>query len=105
MRLRLLLTTLLLAACSTLGIQSEEQKIAAACASASAAMKVLIAANQAGKFSVAQQDGILSAIEIAAPICAAETPPTLDDVKRQAFVAAITVLTAAAADAAKEQQR
>lgn len=101
---RLIMIAFLLTACAQLGIQSEEQKIAAACASASAAMKVLIAANEAGRLSVAQQDGILSAIEIAAPICAAETPPTLDDVKRQAFVAAITVLTDAAAKAKEQQQ-
>lgn len=91
-------------ACTHVGIQSDEQKIATACASASAAMKVLIAANEAGKLSEVQQSVILRAIDIAAPICAAEESPTLDDVRHQAFVGAITALTAAAVEiAAKEQ--
>lgn len=93
-----------ISACSHVGIQSDEQKIATACASASAAMKVLIAANEAGALSETQQAVIRQAIGVAAPICAAEQPPTLDDVRRQAFVAAITLLTTAAVEAAAKEQ-
>lgn len=83
-------------ACAPLGIKTDAQRIATACATASASVKVLTVANSLGKLNEVQQAQILTAIEIAQPVCAAETPPTLDDVKRAAFLAAIASLETAA---------
>jgi len=90
----------LLQACAAVGIQTNAQRIATACAGASASIDLLTVANGMGKLSEAQQVAILNAIGVVAPICAADTPPTLDDVKQQAFVAAIAGLQLAAAQAA-----
>lgn len=92
-----ILTFALLSACASTGIQTDAQRIATACAGASASIDVLTVANGFGKLDIAQQAAILTAIGVVAPICAAEVAPTLDDVKREAFMAAITGLQLAAA--------
>ncbi len=88
-----------LAACAPLGIKTEAQKIAASCATASASIKVLTAANELGKLTPQAMASVSAAVTIVAPICAAEQAPTLDDVKREAFLAAITALQLAATQA------
>lgn len=95
-RLITILALAFLSACASIGIQTDGQKIAFACASASASVDVLTAANSLGKLNPQQQAAILTAIGEVAPICAAAVPPTLDDVKRQAFQAAIDALALAA---------
>lgn len=99
--IRTMLAVLLvaLAACSPLGIKTEAQKIAASCATASASIKVLTAAHTLGKLDAKAAAGVQSAIDIVSPICGAEQAPTLDDVKREAFLAAISALQLAAAQA------
>jgi len=93
------------AACAPLGIKTEAQKIAASCATASASIKVLTAANELGKLTPQAQAGVISAVGIIAPICGAEQAPTLDDVKREAFLAAIAALQLAATQAQAEVAR
>lgn len=87
----------MLSGCASIGIQTDAQKIATGCAGASASIDVLTVANGFGKLDATQQTAILTAIGVVAPICAAEVAPTLDDVKREAFLAAITGLQLAAA--------
>lgn len=102
MRHRNLITVCLVAlaaACTPLGIKTEAQKIAASCATASASIKVLTAANELGKLPPQAQASVIAAVGIVAPVCAAEQAPTLDDVKREAFLAAITALQLAATQA------
>lgn len=102
----LALASLCLPACAPLGIKTEAQKIAASCATASASIKVLTAANELGKLTPQAQAGVISAVGIIAPICGAEhQAPTLDDVKREAFLAAITALQLAATQAQAEVAR
>ena len=84
----------IVAGCSSLGIKSDLHKIELSCAAAGATVRVLTAANAEGKLNEAQQDGIGKAIMAVQPICAAEEPPTLGDVQRQAFLQAILVLQA-----------
>lgn len=99
MNKRVLLTIVLgvaLGACSAIGIQTDGQKIATACIGASASLKVLTAANVANKLTYEQQSAVLTAISVISPICAAEQAPDLDDVRREAFLAAISALQLAA---------
>ncbi len=95
----LCLITLALAACQSVGQTktTPEQQVAAGCATASASMRVLTLANDAGKLSADQQRSILSAAGYISPICAAEEPPTLDSLKLEAFTRAIVLLQAQAA--------
>lgn len=81
-------------ACSSLQLNTNAQKVEASCATASTALKGLTALNDAGKLSPAAQQDVLKAIAIVSPICTAPTPPTLDDVKMQAFVQAVALLQA-----------
>jgi hypothetical protein len=93
------------AACAPLGIKTEAQKIATACATASASLKVLAAAAELGKLTPQAQGGVIAAVGVISPICGAEQAPTLDDVKREAFLAAITALQLAATQAQAEVTR
>jgi hypothetical protein len=68
------------------------------CASASAALKTLAIANDAGKLTPATQTAVLSAAGRVAPICGAPEPPTLDSLQQQAFQQAVGVLVARAAE-------
>lgn len=97
----MILALVFVSACASIGIQTDAQRIATACAGASASIDVLTVANGFGKLDAVQQTAILAAIGVVAPICAAEVAPTLDDVKREAFLAAITGLQLAAASVAE----
>lgn len=102
MRTRFVLVAALglaLAACSAIGIQTDQQKIATACIGASASLKVLTVANVANKLTYDQQSAVITAIGVISPICAAEQAPDLDDVRREAFLAAISALQLAAVKA------
>lgn len=91
------LITLTLSACSGCsGLTTHEQQLAAGCASSSAALKALTVANDAGKLTPAQQTQIISAAGYIEPVCSADTPPTLDSVKLEAFARAIALLQAQA---------
>jgi hypothetical protein len=100
------LLSLMLVACSGCsgigGTTTETQQIATACASASAALRVLTVANDAGKLDADAQKAVITAIGITNPICAADTPPTMDTVKLQAFTQAIALLQAQALRLGKE---
>lgn len=85
-----------LAGCASFGIQTEGQKIALACAGASASIDVLTAAHDAGKLSTEDAEDLFDYAYLLTPICAAEEPPTLTDVQREAFMAAIKALQDAA---------
>lgn len=85
-----------LAGCASMGIQTNEQKIALACAGASASIDVLTAAHDAGKLSTEDAEDLFDYAYLLTPICAAEEPPTLTDVQREAFMAAIKALQDAA---------
>lgn len=93
-----------LASCANLGIQTEAQKIAASCATASASIKVLTAANELGHLSSDAQSSVRAAIVVIEPICTSPEPPTLDDIKRQAFLMAITALQIAAVKAQEDSK-
>jgi hypothetical protein len=71
-------------------------QVETACATASAAVKALTVANNAGKLSPAQQTQILSAIGEVDPVCASPNPPTLDSLKMQAFLRGVSLLSAQA---------
>lgn len=88
---------LALVACSPGLIKTDGQRIAAACATASASIKVITAANELGKLSPEQLGGVVTAIGVITPICGAEQAPTLDDIKREAFLQAIQALQERAA--------
>lgn len=91
------LLALALVACQSVGLTTTEQQIAAGCATASASLKALTVANDAGKLTADQQRSILSAAGYISPICSAPTPPTLDSLKLEAFTRAIVLLQAQAA--------
>lgn len=80
----------MVAACSS--IQTQTQKVEATCAGATTAIEALTVANNAHKLSVAQQTEVQQAIKVTDPICKAETPPTNDQLKMQAFFAAAAIL-------------
>lgn len=82
------------------GLNTNLQKIEATCASVSAGMKVLTADNNIQKLSVDQKNAVVKALGVTTPICTQETPPTLDDVKLQAFNAAAAVVLGEQAKAA-----
>lgn len=97
-----LVFALALTACASLGLQTQPQQIAAGCATASASIKVITAANDLGKLDQAQHRAVADAIILVSPICGADQAPTLDDVKREAFAAAIAALQAAATKVAPQ---
>lgn len=77
---------------------SQLRAVEIGCASASAALKTLTIANDAGKLTPAVQTAVLSAAGRVAPICGAPEPPTLDSLQMQAFQQAVGVLAAKAAE-------
>ena len=83
---------LALAACDPSLIKTEGQRIAAACATASASIKVITAANDLGKVTPDQLAIVRETISVISPICAADEPPGMDDLKREAFYQAIAAL-------------
>jgi hypothetical protein len=83
--------------CSSMGINTDLQKIEASCASASASIKVLSAAASAGQLSPAQMSGVIAGAETIEPVCSAKDPPTLDSVKYEAFRQAVAELGSLAA--------
>lgn len=95
MKATMVVSTLLLAACSALPTHTQQE--AAVCVSYSAALKVLTVANQAGKLSVSEQAQVTEANTLVSPVCLAETPPTLDDLKQAAVAAAVNRLALLAA--------
>lgn len=83
--------------CKSMGFDSNLQKIEATCASVSAGMKVLAYDQNINKLSADQRAAVIKALGITTPICTQENPPTLDDVKLQAFNAAAGVVLGAQA--------
>ena len=80
-------------ACSSMGGPSSDvQKIETACASVTTAVQGLTVANQQGKLTPAQKNSVLHALSVTTPICTAENPPTMDDLKMQAVDAAVAEL-------------
>lgn len=92
-----------LAGCASIGIQTDEQKIALACAGASASIDVLTAAHDAGRLSTEQAEDMFNYAYVLTPVCAAEKPPTMTDVQREAFLAVIEALQNAAKVATEEK--
>ena len=90
----LILLALVLSGCATNPTQT--QTIATGCASASAALRVLTVANDAGKLSLDQQAKILESAQYITPICTAEVAPTLDAQGLISFAAAVAQLQEAA---------
>ena len=78
------------------GIQTRAQKIDAACASATAALRVIAVGVERGQVSAAQQRAAVEAGEAIAPICAAPERPSLEQAKQAAFNAAIARIVAIA---------
>lgn len=101
---RIILIAFMLAGCAPLGIKTDAQKIAASCATASASIKVLMAAHDAGKLSKEDAVAIFDHIYVITPICGAETPPTMDDVIRQTLLTSVAALQAAALKTTGEPQ-
>lgn len=91
-RIKLGALALALSGCATLGIETEKQKIEAACIAASGSVRVLAVANMAGKIDEDQRYMISVAVATIDPVCGADTPPTLDDVRLAAFMSAIGAL-------------
>ena len=89
--------SLFLSACSPYFTKPNESNaaagIATSCVVAAAAIDVLTAASNLGELSYEQQQAVLESISVISPICLAETPPTLDDVRRAAFLQAIEYLS------------
>lgn len=75
----------------------QTETIATTCASASAALKVLTVANDAGKLSEDVQYKVGVAALRIQPICGSPNPPTLDAVLLEAFKANAATLAAEAA--------
>lgn len=97
--MKFMLTVILslsLTACASMGLRSDAQKIQFGCAAATTALEVLTEANRAGKISAAQKTEISKAGNELVPICMAPTTPTLDDLKKAGFAAAIARLQALA---------
>lgn len=92
-----------LCACNTNGGASEEltaeqaQYVSLACASSSAAMKVVTVAINADKLSKEQRDIVGEAADRIAPICGSPTPPTLTSLQEEAFSQAVAVIAVQAA--------
>lgn len=91
------LALLTLSACQSMGFDTPSQQIAAGCATASATLKTLTLANQAGELTYDQQSAVLNAVGYITPICSAPEPPTLDTLKLEAFTRAIAILQSEAA--------
>ena len=92
-----LLALLTLTACQGNQVSTGTQTIEEGCVASSAAIKVLTAANHAGKLSVAQQDGVLRAIGLITPVCSGPAVPTLDSAGQAAFLAAVRAIESNAA--------
>lgn len=75
-----------------LGFSAGTDQIERGCVIASAAIKALTVANNAGNLSPAQQDRVLRAIGLIDPICKSPAPPTLDASGQSAFLAAVHAL-------------
>lgn len=89
-----LVACLVVAGCATM--TTNTQKIETACVSATAAIETLTVANNAGKLSEDQQKQVMNAIGYVSPICSAPTVPTLDDIKEQTFLGAVSLLQSTA---------
>lgn len=99
-----LVATVALQGCAGVGIQTERQKVAAFCVTASASLRVLAVANGEGKLTESARKAARAAVAIVAPVCDAESPPSMTDAQRAAFVGAISVLQAEAVRAQQETQ-
>jgi len=75
-------------------LDTPTKKIEAACLGSATAIKVLTAANDAGKLSADQQASVRKALDIIQPVCTAASPPSLDAIKQAAFADAIARLEA-----------
>jgi len=79
-------------ACSSMGTQSDTQKVEAACVSATSAIQALTVANEQGKLSASAKASVSQAVSVVTPICTAPEPPTMDSLKMSAFDSAVAVL-------------
>lgn len=88
---------ILLVGCQSTGdlTATQSRQIETACATASAAQKVIASAIVAGKVSEASQVRIRAAAVSIAPVCGAATPPTLDSLQLQALQQAVALLATA----------
>lgn len=86
---------LALAGCmSTTGMNTALQATEYSCASATAALKTVIALND--KLSAVQRANVSKAVAVVDPICSQKTVPTLDTTAQAALTGALTQLTVAA---------
>jgi hypothetical protein len=83
---------LLLAGCASVGLETDKQKIEAACIAASGSVRVLAVANTAGKLTADQWYMVTVAVATIMPICGADAPPTLTVASREAFLGAVSEL-------------
>lgn len=81
-----------LAGCASLGLQTSQQKVAASCATASAAVKSLTVVQQTGLVSHADDQGIELALGVVNPICEAPTQPTYSNAELSAVNSAVQEL-------------
>lgn len=100
----LIAAALALSACSTLGLQTEKQKVAAVCVTASASLRVLAVANSEGKLSEEARGAVRAAVAVLTPVCDAESPPSLTEAQRAALLGAISALQVEAARAQGEKK-
>lgn len=91
------MAALLLSACASMGQMTQLQKVELGCASASTAIKVLAVANREDKLTPIQVAKIREAAEVLAPVCLADSPPTLTSIKEAAFDEAVRVIMKEAA--------
>lgn len=90
---------LALAACGSVGTTTTaEQQIAGGCLTLATAVRTITLADQFGKVTEDQRAAVRTARGIADPICRAPQAPTVDALKLQAFLQAIAILQAHAAD-------
>ena len=75
--------------CASMGLTSDVQKIEASCASGTAALQGIAAANRAGKVTAAQNAVVARALPAFTEVCTADTPPTLDSLKGRAMQEAV----------------
>jgi hypothetical protein len=90
------MAAVLLSACASMGGQplTQLQKIELGCTSASTAIKALTVARRAGKLTPLQVGKVTQAGVFLAPICMAESPPTLNFLQEAAFEEAVKMLVA-----------
>lgn len=91
-RLTVLAASLMLAACSALGLETTEQKIQASCASITSSVQVLTVYKD--RLSPSQVTAVETALDHTYPVCGQGSVPTADDV-------ALAAITAAQAELAK----